>query len=551
MAGKRALMEMLKAEGVEYIFGLPGSSEAPILDALEDYPDFKYILALHEGTVIGMADAYARGTGRASFVSLHIEAGLANGLGLMQDAKTSGTPMVVTSANYDVRKLAEGKVDLAKMAEPFTKWSVELAHPEQIPSVMRRAFHEANTYPRGPVYVGLTANALDGKADMKLVASSPIQGPGPARPEAVDEIVSALAGASRALMVVGDRVADANAVGEAISVAELLGVPVYAARGGEVNFPTDHPQFMSRFPARMGRYRNMLRGADVVLVVGADAFRDLFFQSDIVLPASTTLIHIDPRISEVGKSEPTDIGVVADVKLAMGQLAEALENAMTPDQRSAASARGRSVTEASRAAADEREAAVRARWDGSPMSPVRMFAELAACLPDDVVIANDSYSSAEDLMNAIPFRAPGDLHSTRAASTGWGMGGAIGLKCAYPDRPVVAVVGDGTAISTVQALWTAKNENIPVVYVICNNAMFRLLKQNMDTYKRDILHEDEPGSRYLHMDLDTPLDFAGLAKVIGLHGERITDPGAIAPAMERALASGEPSVLDIVIDGSL
>jgi benzoylformate decarboxylase len=207
ITGKRALLEMLKAEGVEYIFGLPGSSETPILDALEDFPEFKYILALHEGTVIGMADAYARATGRASFVSLHIEVGLANGLGLMQDAMTSGTPMVVTSANYDVRKMAEGKVDLVKMADPFTKWSVELAHPEQIPSVMRRAFHEANTYPKGPVYVGLSANALDGEADMNLVPSSPIYGPGPAHPEAIVKTVEALASGSRALMVVGDRVA--------------------------------------------------------------------------------------------------------------------------------------------------------------------------------------------------------------------------------------------------------------------------------------------------------------------------------------------------------
>lgn len=131
------------------------------------------------------------------------------------------------------------------------------------------------------------------------------------------------------------------------------------------------------------------------------------------------------------------------------------------------------------------------------------------------------------------------------------MGGAIGLKIGYPDRPVVAVIGDGTGISAIQALWTAKNDAIPVVYVICNNAMFRLLKLNMNTYKEEILHEDEPGSRYLHMDLNTPLDFAGLANVFGLYGERITDPEQIAPAMERALASGEAAVLDMVIDGSM
>ena len=172
MTGKRALMEMLTAEGVRYIFGNPGTSEGPILDALEDYPNLEYILTTQEGAAMGMADAYARSTQRPSFVSLHIETGLANGISLLHNAKEGGTPMVVTSANKDVRKLAEGRTQLDEMTRLFTKWSAEITHPEQIPSVMRRAFTEAAAPPTGPVYVGFSANALDDEGEVEIVPSA-------------------------------------------------------------------------------------------------------------------------------------------------------------------------------------------------------------------------------------------------------------------------------------------------------------------------------------------------------------------------------------------
>ena len=162
MTGKQALLEMLKAEGVEFIFGNPGTSEGPIIDMLGDYPELRYILTLQESVAVGMGESYARATGKASFVSLHVDSGLANGIALMLDAYNTGTPMVVTSANYDIRKTTEGLTDLAELARPVTKWSVQLTHPDQIPGAIRRAFNEANSHPKGPVYVGFTANALEG-----------------------------------------------------------------------------------------------------------------------------------------------------------------------------------------------------------------------------------------------------------------------------------------------------------------------------------------------------------------------------------------------------
>ena len=166
MSGKQAVMEMLKAEGVTHIFGNPGTSEAAIMDALQDYQDIQYYLVLQESVAIGMADAYARSTGEVGFVNLHIDNGLGNAFALLIDSKNSGTPLVITAGNKDVRKVSEGRSDLARMAEPFCKWSVEITHPEQYPSVLRRAFNEARTPPTGPVFISFSANSLDDEADV-------------------------------------------------------------------------------------------------------------------------------------------------------------------------------------------------------------------------------------------------------------------------------------------------------------------------------------------------------------------------------------------------
>ena len=150
MTGRRAMLEMLRAEGVEYIFGNPGTSESPIMHELESFPELKYVLVLQEGVAVGMADAYARATGRPAFVNLHIETGLANGISLLHNAYAGGTPLVLSAGNKDIRELAHGRTDLAEMVRPFTKWTAEVTHPDQVPFVMRRAFNEAKTPPTGP-----------------------------------------------------------------------------------------------------------------------------------------------------------------------------------------------------------------------------------------------------------------------------------------------------------------------------------------------------------------------------------------------------------------
>ncbi len=553
MTGKHAVMEMLRAEGVRYVFGNPGTTETPLMDALESYPDIEYVLAVQEGVAMGMADAYGRASGSPSFVNLHIETGLANGLSLLHNAHEGGSPIVLTACNKDVRELAHGRTDLREMARQFTKWSVEVSHPDAIPVAMRRAFHEAKTPPTGPTFISFTANSLDDEGSVDIIPSSRTFSRVRPDAEAIERAVEILAGASNPVMLIGDSVGESGAVDEAVRVAEILGCRVYSTMYSLVNFPTSHPQYLG--PIRLGfrGTRDTLSTTDAVLAAGKIASNYYMFSDPPMryLSEGTRLVHVHWDASNVGQTEPTDVGIAADPRSSLGEIADALDAAMSGSARAAARARAAEAASEKRAAQDRAETRLKSRWDGSPMSPERMMAELAKGLPDDAIIANDAVTSAPALNHSMEFDEPGSFYGGRGGALGWGMGGTLGLKLANPDRPVVGVLGDGSAMMTAQGLWTAAAENIPVVYVICNNGIYKVLKVNMNAYKELILKGESPPSRFIGMDFSIPFDMAGMANAFGVHGRRIEDPEELAPALREAVDMGKPALLDVIIDPAM
>lgn len=552
MTGKRALLEMLKAEGVTHIFGNPGTSEGPIIDMLRDYPEFKYFLTLQESVAMGMGESYARATQRASFVSLHVDSGLANGIALMLDAYNTGTPMVVTSANYDDRKINETKTDLAELVRPVTKWAVELSHPDQIPSVIRRAFNEANSHPKGPVYVGFTSNALEGTAEMNIVPSQKVHDATRPDPEGIQQAAALLAAAKQPIMMVGDRVSDDDAIEPAVALAERLSLPVYQSRGAEVSFPTTHPQYFGTHTLRSAADREVLKGADLALAVGMDAFDELFYWGDVILESHAKLIHIDPVPGRVGRSQPTDVGITAHCGAALTELLTSVDACLKTSDENAIARRREEVVRDAAAKRQAYEQAVAAKWNNMPMSPARMMSELAAAIPENAIVVDDAISSRGALRHYFKGIRRGDLRGARGQSIGAGIGATLGTQCAYPDRPVFGIIGDGSAMMTIQGLWTAANDNIPCVFVICNNGMYRVLKVNYDIYQRDIRNEAErTGANLPYSEFPNPFDVAAIATSMGVPGQRIVDPQEIKPAVDRALASGKPALLDMIIDGSM
>ncbi len=554
MLGKHALAEMLVAEGVEYIFGNPGTSETPFLDGLQDYPQLQYVQALQEGTAVGMADGYARATGKPAFANIHIAGGLANGISGLYNAFRGGTPLILTAGNSDTRMLINEPVlsgDLVAMTEQYTKWSVEIRHASDIPVAIRRAFKEAKTPPTGPVFVSFPWNTLDEEIDFEAAPSSP--GYFRIRPDAdaVARATELLASAENPVIVVGDRVAQAGAVEQVARVAEQTGARVVATSYSEVNFPTAHPQWGGMLNLNSGATARQFDDADVVLAVGTDVFASFLYVDTPFLKPETALIHLDSNYWEIEKSYPTEVGIFADPKAGLADLAESLDGNMSGGQREAAATRAASLGAARQRDNERYQERIRQSWDNRPMPVERMMHELAAAVPPDTIIADEAVTSRPALNRAFDFEKPGDIYGIRGGALGWAMPGALGVKLAHPDRPVLAVVGDGASMYTVQALWTASRYNIPVVYAICNNQAYRILKVNMEVYLRDMLDDRDRSSEYVGMDFANRLDLAMMAEAMGVRGERVDDPDDIGPAVQRAFESGKPALLDISISGAL
>tara|TARA_Y100000768_G_scaffold388593_1_gene385427 strand:+ start:1957 stop:3594 length:1638 start_codon:yes stop_codon:yes gene_type:complete len=543
MTGKKALMECIKAEGITNVYGNPGTSEGPIMEEIVRHKELRYLLTLQEGVATGMAEADARVNNKASFLSLHIDSGLVNGFSLMNDAYTTGTPMVVTSATYDVRNLRNR--DLVELAKPFTKWSTQVVLPDQVPAVMRKAFTEANTHPKGPVFVAFSSNALDGEADMEIHSSSiPVYGG--LDDNSINEISKSIEKSSYPVLIVGDRVAEDNALDEAVQIAEKLGMMVFI-EGSNIPFPTNHPQMVGFHSIRSEQQRSLLNDSDLIISAGADLFSDWFYEGDILISDKTDLIHLDSKPNTQGNRQPTKITGLGDLKVILNQLLKSIDYSKIEniDKRVEEISKIKNKNDqASKEAAEK-------NWNNDLMSPDRAMFELSKSIPKDALIVNDAISHRGALMEHIKFERSDQMVSGRGGSIGWGVGATLGAQCASPEKKVVGIIGDGSAMMTVQGYWTAANDKIPCVFIILNNQSYRILKVNIDYYRKKIREEIETSGDYPYMDFPMVLNHTEIAKSMGLEAVRITDPNEINAEITKAINSKSPRLIELMIDGNL
>ena len=547
LEGKHALLQMFVAEGVNYVFGNPGTSETPMMTILPEYKDLDYILVLQEGVAVGMAEGYGRSTGTVPLVSLHIDNGMANGLSLMIDQLRSGTPMVMTAGNKDIRKLGPGRSDLAELARPFAKWSAEITHAGQVPSVIRRAFQEAKTSPTGPVFVGMSANAFDDVADVNIQASTDVVQNSSTDPNTLEEVCDLLSTASKPIMIIGDRLNGANQA--AVKLAETAGIPVYGHGSFEVNFPATHPLWQGNLSVRNPDAVKAIRSADLIIAAGCTVFDDFFYQAEDIIPKSAKLVHIDSDPSSVGKSEPSDIAILAAPSEVITQLSESVSYEFTGTKAEEAALRVKDAASVSSARRESFAKSAMKQQNMSPMSPSTFAATFADALPSDATVFNDGISTGGLIFEAMSPDERGSYYAIRGGAIGWGMGATMGVQLGQPDRPVVGVMGDGTAIMTIQALWTAANSNIPAVFVICNNRSYRILKLNSNVYHR--MQGLQTPESYVASDFDLPLDFKSQADAYGVEGVRVETPDELTAQIQRGCELNKPLVIDAVIDGTV
>jgi benzoylformate decarboxylase len=547
LSGRTAFLQLLIDEGVTHLFGNPGTTELPLMEVVPDFPELNYVLGLQEAVVVGMADGYARASGRLAACSLHVAPGLGNAMGALYNAKFSGSPLIVTCGQQEQgHGLLEPLLyePLLPIAQPMVKWAAEVTRAEDLPRIVRRAAKVALTPPTGPVFISLPGDVLD--AEVELDFGRPTRVDARVRPsdEALAQLAAKLLAARNPVIVAGQELAIHDAFAEAAAAAELLGAAVYQQPIHYcAQFPSAHPAYLGALTRTQTQVRKVLEPYDLMLCLGADLLRMSVYSSSSPLPEAMRVLHISERDWELGKNYPTEMALRANVKETLRALLPLL--------------RARSKAQA--AAADGRLAALKARnWSAQretaraevmrasatvPIDPRYLMLAISETLPPDAIVVEEALTSSTALPGFLHLRDRRSYYGLSSGGLGFGVPGAVGVSLAQPGRPVVAIIGDGSSMYGVQALWTAAHLKLPITYVITNNRSYRILKERLVSMRAT--------DRFTGMDLRDPeIDFTGLARSFGLRAERVVDPQGITAALRAALQSGGPGLIEVkVADG--
>ena len=557
-AGGELLVETLKAADVKYVFCNPGSLEVDFLDVLLDAPEIQFILGMHEGVVTAMADGYSKASGKTAFVNVHTVAGTSNTMSQLFNAFMDNSSIVVTSGQQDYRIVGHeptlGIYDLKDIPSQFTKWTWDVKKADLIPLETQKAFKIASTQPGGPVFISFPKNLLAQEGVTAKIApqemftiSTQIK---PDR-RLIKKAARLLIESKSPILYVGDEIWKSQATPLAVELAELLGIPVtdsYPTRRQAFrNFPTNHPLYIGGYKGSLMEYP---KNHDLFINVGANMFRPFYASQIIKFPPDMRIIHMSIDSAEIGRNYPTDVPILADVKESLKALISAVKR-MALKKRKRLEAIRKDRFARTKEYSDLRKSrfkAVQKDLDESPISSTRLAKDLNDILDKDAIIVNESLTSGRFVFENMTF-AEGEktYFGTSGSSLGWGTGAAIGVKLARPNRQVALMTGDGSFMFGPQALWTMARYKIPVITVIWNNRNYQAVRGGFNKMAKRAAKL----GRYPGLYLGSPnIEFAALAKSMGVGGETVTDPGKIKPALERAVKAtrkGEPYLVDVVI----
>jgi benzoylformate decarboxylase len=545
----QAYLEIAAAHGVDYVFGLPGTSGQEFIGTIADQEKIRFVLAMHETCVVSMADGHARVTGRPQLAQVSTLPGSANAVGALYDAYRDRSPVIVTSTNVDTRIVGrdshtEGK-DLVEMTKQFTKWSAEVHRADRIPEYLNRAFKVASTPPTGPVYLALPSNLLgetisnaNPDADRSRVVPR-IAGD----PEALAQAAELLAQAQRPLIVAGSGVVKSGATEELIQFAEMVAAPVVMEpRYSFLGFPTTHAQSF-QIAERQPSFDLPVWGEpDLIFAVGCRLIREYRYLSEPVIKPQTRCVHIEEDPWEIGKVFPVDVGIIADAKSALRSLLEIYPRLVAPA--GSKTERLECIGKAKEQVRAELEYRVNQGWDATPINAARLARTMDRLVEKDALIVNESPTSKDILMANFSF-SPGRSYFSNSSGgfLGWGLGAAIGAKLASPKRRVVACLGDGSCMFGIQGLWTLAKYRVPLVTIVFNNRAYMAVKNQFRGSEERIRIAAEMGAEITGPDIN----FARLAETFGIFGQRVEQPDAIEPALKRALEQTGPALVDVVI----
>ena len=526
---REATFELLRDRGMTTIFGNPGSTELPML---ADFPDdFRYVLGLQEAVVVGMADGYAQASGNVAHVNLHTAPGVGNAMGAIFNAQANHSPLLIT-AGQQVRPHVGMQANLTnrdatRMPHPLVKWSYEPPTAADVPAAIGRGIHTASLPPKGPAFVSIPMDdwneeaATDGTAQ---AVARRVDGRAAASPSALADLASRIGGAANPVLVAGPDIDASGGWDAAIRLAELQHLPVWSippTGGGRLGFPENHRNFKGTLPPAIGPISETLAGHDLIVVLGASVFAYYPYIAGDLLPDGAELVVVTSDPEEAARA-PMGEAIVADVALTLDGLLVLLGDG-----------------ESSRPEPEEREGpmdpADLGLEPGGPISGTEAMAALGAAFPEDGIIVLEAPSSTLALRNQLRISRPGSYYFGAGGGLGFGLSAAVGVQMAQPDRPVVCVVGEGSAQYAITAFWSAVAYDVPVTFLVLRNSEYAILKW----FSLAEGVEGAPG-------LDLPaLDVAAVAAGYGVAGTKVETGADLTDALKAEIGSGRPGLVEV------
>ncbi len=517
-----ASFDLFREHGMTTIFGNPGSTELPMLAEFPD--DFRYVLGLQEAVVVGMADGFAQASGKTTHVNLHTAPGVGNAMGAIFNAQANKSPLLVTAgqqvrAHMTMQANLTNK-DATRVPHPFVKWSYEPPRAEDVPAALARGIHMAGLSPTGPVFLSLPMDdwgvEVDDSAVRHTIARR-VYGRSGAGPETVRELAERLDAASNPMLVAGPDLDSGGGRDAAVALAEKLRLPVWATPapgGGRIGFPEGHPNFRGVVPPAIGPASEAFQGHDLVLVAGSSVFPYYPYIPGDPLPDGTALVAITSDPDEAARA-PMGDAIVADPKLTLEALVEA-------------------VSESARDPLEPGEPPPELE-ETDPLNPSTVHRTLADVLPEEGIVVLESPSSTLALRNQLRISGSGAYFFGAGGGLGFGLAGSIGVQLAQPDRPVVCVLGEGSAQYAITGLWSAVAYDVPVTFLVLRNSEYAILKWFADIEQA----LGAPG-------LDLPaLDTAAIAAGYGVPTQKVSGREALRQALADGIGASGPRLVEV------
>jgi benzoylformate decarboxylase len=513
---REATFELFRAHGMTTTFGNPGSTELPML---AEYPeDFSYVLGLQELVVVGMADGFAQASGRATHVNLHTAPGVGNAVGGIFNAQANKAPLVIT-AGQQVRAQVTIEANLTNRdatlgPQPYVKWSHEPPRAQDVPGAIARAVHHASQPPKGPAFVSIPMDDWEAEADEDRARHAirrvinPLAAPDPA---ALAQLATTLSAASNPVMVAGPEIDAGGGWRHAITLAEKQRLPVWATPapgGGRIGFPESHPNFVGILPPAIGPLSETLKGHDLVLVVGSSVFPYYPYIPGPLLPDDAQLVALTNDPGEAARA-PMGDAIVGDVALGLQRLVELLD-------------------ESERVGPDPRPAPGEPP-QADPLTGSEAMAALADAWPRDGIAVVETPSCTLALRNRLRLSEPGSYYFSSSGGLGFGISAAVGVQLAQPQRPVVCVLGEGSAQYGITALWSAVAYKLPVTFLVLRNEEYMILKWFAAL-------EQVSGAPGLELP---GLDVAAVAGAYGMQAQEVDGREQLTEALRTAIAAGD------------